>query len=63
LKSDNDFNKIYLSIKKMLFNSYYNHDKKDFNFSWKMFNKFGIVDIVVDTEELTNNFSQLNNFD
>lgn len=63
LKADSDFNKIYLSIKKMLLNSYYNHDKKDFNFSWKMFNKFGIVDIVIDVEKINDNFGQLNNFD
>ncbi len=60
LKADDDFNKVYLSIKKMLFNGYFNHNKKDFIFSWKMLNKYAIVDFGFDISEMVSHFDQTN---
>lgn len=60
IDADRDFNQVYLSIKRMMFNGFYNHSKKDFQFSWKMFLKFGIVDFGVDDKSLTAQFSEIN---
>lgn len=60
IDADRDFNQVYLSIKRMMFNGFYNHSKKDFQFSWKMFLKFGIVDLGVDDKSLSAQFSEIN---
>ncbi|GAA6113154.1 MAG: hypothetical protein M3005_00695 [Apilactobacillus sp.] len=58
LRPDSDFNQIYLSIKKMMFNAFYNHSKNDFKFFWKMLLKFILVDFNVDMNELVKNFEK-----
>lgn len=60
IDADRDFNQVYLSIKRMMFNGFYNHSKKDFQFSWKMLLKFGIVDLGVDDKSLSAQFSEIN---
>ena len=58
LKPDSDFNQVYLSIKKMMFNAFYNHSKNDFKFFWKMLLKFILVDFNANADELVKRFEE-----
>ncbi|WP_105955961.1 hypothetical protein [Apilactobacillus quenuiae] len=58
--ADNEFSNVYLVIKKMLINSLFNHSEKDFTYAWKIFNKFGIVDMNLNIRDVSKDFFNKN---
>ncbi|UQS85308.1 hypothetical protein MOO46_01580 [Apilactobacillus apisilvae] len=59
-KSDSDFSNVYIVIKKMLFNSLSSHNEKDFLYAWKIFNKFGIVDLNLKINDVIEEVKRIN---
>lgn len=52
-----DINKLYLAIKNMLFNSYFDRRQNDFIYSWKLFLKFGLSDLKFSVQEIEQEFN------
>ena len=44
-KPSKDLSQLYLAIKNMLYNSYFNHRQSDFMYSWKLYLKLGFSDL------------------
>ncbi|TPR21940.1 hypothetical protein [Apilactobacillus timberlakei] len=59
-KADNEFSNVYLVIKKMMINSLFNHSEQDFTYAWRIFNKFGIVDMNLNIDEVSKEFFDKN---
>lgn len=59
-KADKEFSNVYLVIKKMIINSFFNHSEKDFTYAWKIFNKFGIVDMNLNINDISKCFFNKN---
>lgn len=47
-----ELNKEYLSIKKMLYGSYFDHRQADFSHAWHLFLKMGLVDFGFSEDEI-----------
>ncbi|KRM04344.1 dUTPase [Lentilactobacillus farraginis] len=60
LKKEDNLDKQYLALKRMLFDAYFNHSGESFNHSWRLFLKFGLVDFGYTEEEIEAAFNDKN---
>lgn len=60
LKKEDNLDKQYLALKRMLFDAYFNHSGESFNHSWRLFLKFGLVDFGYTEEEIEAVFNDKN---
>ncbi len=58
LKVTKVISQLYLIIKKMLYNSYFNRNLNDFTYSWKLYLKLGLVDLHFSWPEIEKGFRQ-----
>ncbi|QOJ84831.1 dUTPase [Lentilactobacillus parabuchneri] len=59
-KKENNLDKQYLAMKRMLFDAYFNHSGDSFNHSWRLFLKFGLVDFGYTEDEIETAFNDKN---
>ena len=59
-KEENNLDKQYLAMKRMLFDAYFNHSGDSFNHSWRLFLKFGLVDFGYTEDEIETAFNDKN---
>lgn len=60
LKKEDNLDKQYLAMKRMLFDAYFNHSGDSFNHSWRLFLKFGLVDFGFTEQEIETAFNDKN---
>ncbi|MCI1923580.1 MAG: dUTPase [Lentilactobacillus buchneri] len=60
LKKEDNLDKQYLAMKRMLFDAYFNHSGDSFNHSWRLFLKFGLVDFGYTEQEIQDTFNDKN---
>lgn len=60
LKREDNLDKQYLAMKRMLFDAYFNHSGDSFNHSWRLLLKFGLVDFGYREDEIENAFNDKN---
>ncbi len=61
IKKEDNLDKQYLVMKKMIFDSYFNRSEDAFNHAWRLFLKFGLVDFEFSEEEIEKAFNKKNN--
>lgn len=59
MKASKHLSKFYLTIQKMLLNSYFFHRQNDFMYSWKLYLKLGLSDLKLTPTELSKAFDDL----
>lgn len=59
-KKEDNLDKQYLALKRMLFDAYFNHSGDSFSHSWRLFLKFGLVDFGYTEEEIVTAFNRKN---
>ncbi|MFD1126138.1 dUTP diphosphatase [Lentilactobacillus raoultii] len=59
-KKEDNLDKQYLAMKRMLFDAYFNRSGESFNHAWRLFLKFGLVDFGYSEQEIKDAFNNKN---
>ncbi|MQM77667.1 dUTPase [Lentilactobacillus buchneri] len=59
-KKEDNLDKQYLALKRMLFDAYFDHSGDSFSHSWRLFLKFGLVDFDYTEQEIEQAFKDKN---